>query len=39
MAQRGTYMDIHEIPGEIVKGADGLADAVRRAAGEDRPGF
>ena len=22
MAQRGTYMDIHEIPGEIVKDAD-----------------
>ena len=39
MAQRGTYMDIHEIPGEIVKGADGLADAVRRAAGDDSPGL
>ena len=38
MAQRGTYMDIHEIPGEIVKDADKdadrLADAVRRAAGD-----
>ena len=34
MAQRGTYMDIHEIPGEIVKDADRLADAVRRAAGD-----
>ena len=39
MAQRGTYMDIHEIPGEIVKDADRLADAVRRAAGEDSPGL
>ena len=39
MAQRGTYMDIHEIPGEIVKDADRLADAVRRAAGDDRPGL
>ena len=39
MAQRGTYMDIHEIPGEIVKDADRLADAVRRAAGDDGPGL
>ena len=39
MAQRGTYMDIHEIPGEIVKGADGLADAVRRAAGDEGSGL
>ena len=39
MAQRGTYMDIHEIPGEIVKDADRLADAVRRAAGDDDPGL
>ena len=39
MAQRGTYMDIHEIPGEIVKDADRLADAVRRAAGDDSPGL
>ena len=39
MAQRGTYMDIHEIPGEIVKDADGLADAVRRAAGDDDSGL
>ena len=35
MAQRGTYMDIHEIPGEIVRDADRLADAVRRAAGDE----
>lgn len=39
MAQRGTYMDIHEIPGEIVKDADRLADAVRRAAGDEGPGL
>lgn len=39
MAQRGTYMDIHEIPGEIVKDADRLADAVRRAAGDDGSGL
>lgn len=39
MAQRGTYMDIHEIPGEIEKDADRLADAVRRAAGEESPGL
>ena len=39
MAQRGTYMDIHEIPGEIVKDADRLADAVRWAAGDDGSGL
>ena len=39
MAQRGTYMDIHEIPGEIVQDADRLADAVRRAAGDEGPGL
>ena len=32
MAQRGTYMDIHEIPGEIVKDADRLAEAAKSPA-------
>ena len=31
-AARGFYMDISEIPGEIVEEEDSLADAVRRAA-------
>lgn len=35
--KRGFYMDIHEIPGQIVKTPEELAKAIRQAAGEAEP--